>query len=56
MNKKPVVYQGNLDKRIIQKRILCGEIKAADLAGYLETLPDVAENAEEIAVTQEAKK
>lgn len=53
MNKKQTQYEGNPDKRIIQRRILTGDIKEEDLQGYLTNLPDAAENAEEITVVLE---
>ncbi len=56
MSKKPVLYTGNPDKRIIQKRILSGEITEETLKDYLNSLPDASYNAEEITVTLEYKK
>ncbi len=55
MNRKPIPYEGNPDKRIIQLRLLKGEITEADLAGYLAALPDVSHNAEEIVVDLESE-
>jgi hypothetical protein len=56
MSKKPIPYQGNPDKRIITKRLLTGEITEDHLKEYLNSLPDVSANAEEISVTLEEKK
>ena len=56
MNKKPMPYQGSLDKRIIEKRIRTGEILEEDLKGDLDSLPDVSANAEDIAGTLEVSK
>ena len=53
MNKKTIPYEGNPDKRIIQLRLLKGEITEADLTDYLAALPDVSQNAEEIVVDLE---
>lgn len=53
MNKKQTQYEGNPDKRIIQRRILTGDIAEEDLKGYQASLPDVSENAEEITVMLE---
>ena len=38
-----------IDRRIISRKLLAGELSEKDLAGLLKKLPDVAENAEEIA-------
>jgi len=56
MNKKPLLYQGNTDKRILEKKILAGELPEDTLREYLSSLPDVSSNAEEISVTLEEKK
>ena len=53
MNKKPVFYPVNLDKRIIEKRIRTGEITEDDLKEYLNSLTDVASNAEDLTVMLE---
>jgi hypothetical protein len=53
---KSVLYEGNPDKRIIQKRILNGEITEENLKDYLGSLPDLSYNAEEIAVSLEDKR
>jgi len=54
-NKKPSPYAGNPDKRIIQKRILNGEITEDNLKDYFNSLPDVSYNAEEMAITLEER-
>jgi len=38
----------NLDRRIISRKLLLGEISEKDLQPLLKKLPDVADNAEEI--------
>lgn len=55
MSKKTIQYEGNPDKRIIQRRIMIGEIKEEDLKDYLASLPDAAENAEEMTVVLEER-
>ena len=37
-----------IDRRIISRKLLNGEITEKDLSGLLKKLPDVSENAEEI--------
>lgn len=37
-----------IDRRIISRKLLSGELSEKDLSGLLKKLPDVAENAEEI--------
>jgi hypothetical protein len=53
VNKKTIPYEGNPDKRIIQLRLLKGEITEADLTDYLAALPDTSSNAEEIVIDLE---
>ncbi|MDQ5984490.1 MAG: hypothetical protein CSYNP_00185 [Syntrophus sp. SKADARSKE-3] len=55
MNKKQVQYTGNPDKRIIQRRILNGEITEENLKDYFNSLPDVSYNAEEMSISLEKK-
>jgi len=38
----------NIDRRIISRKLLIGELSEKDLTSLLKKLPDVAENAEEI--------
>jgi len=56
MSKRPIFYPENPDRRIIEKRIRTGEIAQADLKDYLQSLPDVSYNAEDITVTLDEKK
>jgi len=37
-----------IDRRIISRKLLIGELSEKDLSGMLKKLPDVADNAEEI--------
>ncbi|HPL63870.1 MAG: hypothetical protein PHG91_00125 [Syntrophales bacterium] len=45
---KGKTYTGETDKRIIEKKIMGGELSEEDLRKYLRDLPDVSEYAEEI--------
>ena len=56
MENKSPCYNGNPDKRLIQKRLLNNEIKEEDLNDYLNSLPDISYNAEEITVSLEGKR
>lgn len=44
------------DKRIIERKIRQGEMNAEELQKYLQDLPDVSLNAEEMSVSMERKK
>lgn len=48
MGKKVDADLFNLDKRIISRKMLVGEILEKDLQSLLKKLPDVSENAEEV--------
>ena len=50
MKKKQVMNKGEMDKRIIDKKLLCGEMSEKDLENYLKDLPDLSDNAEEIII------
>jgi hypothetical protein len=45
----------SLDKRILSRKVSHGEISEKDLQSFLKTLPDVAENAEEVSLTENEK-
>jgi len=47
------VYEGSMDKRILQMKIRAGELKEEDLRENLKNLPDVAANAEPLATVME---
>jgi len=53
MKRKHVQYDGDLDKRIIEKKLIEGKITEENLEEYLARLPDVSDNAEEIIVDME---
>jgi hypothetical protein len=48
MTKKVNAELLKLDKRILSRRLLSGEISEKDLQSLLKKIPDVAENAEEV--------
>ena len=53
MGKKKTGYNGNLDKRIIEKQLSKGTISKEKLEKYLAQLPDVSDNAEEVITNTE---
>ena len=55
MGKKKVEYNGNLDKRIIEKNLLSGKIFEKSLEKYLAGLPDVSDDGEEIITEMETE-
>jgi hypothetical protein len=50
MKKKQAMYKVEMDKRIIEKKLMCGEMCEKDLEDYLDDLPDLADNAENIII------
>jgi hypothetical protein len=50
MKNGPSSFRGDIDKRIIEKKVMGGEISERELESYLTDLPDLAENAEEIVI------
>ncbi|OPY07188.1 MAG: hypothetical protein A4E66_02081 [Syntrophus sp. PtaB.Bin001] len=50
MENKPEGIQGEVDRRIIDKMLIRGEIDPDKMKEYLDSLPDVSENAEEIVM------
>ena len=56
MKKKHNEYNGNTDKRIIEKKLSKRTTSDKDLEGYLAQLPDVSDNAEEIIIDMEETK
>ncbi len=50
MKKKQVMYKGEMDRRIIDKKLLCGEMSEKELETYLKDLPDLSDQAEEIII------
>jgi hypothetical protein len=45
-----------MDRRLLEIKLLRGQMSKKQLSKYLETLPDVSENAEEVAVVMEERK
>lgn len=56
MGKKNVKYDGNPDKRIIEKKLFKGTISEKVLERYLAQLPDLSDNTEEIITDIEETK
>jgi hypothetical protein len=45
----------DLDKRILSRKVLLGEVSEKDLHSLLKKLPDVADNAEEVSLDENEK-
>jgi hypothetical protein len=45
----------SLDKRILSRKVSRGEISEKDLQSFYKTLPDVAENGEEVSLNENEK-
>ncbi len=54
-NKKEM-YEGDLDKRIIEKKLLNGFMSESELESYLKSLPDLSSAVEEIKVDEPGHK
>jgi hypothetical protein len=52
MSKKENEEILELDKRVISRRMLAGELSGKDLQTALEKLPDVGDNVEEISLEE----
>lgn len=55
MTKKVNAELLDLDKRILSRKLLSGEISEKDLQSLLKKIPDVAENAEEVSLEENEK-
>lgn len=55
MGKKVNAELMNLDKRIISRKLLTGEILEKDIQNLLKKLSDVSENAEEVNPDENGK-
>lgn len=55
MSKKVNEELLNLDRRILSRKVSHGEISEKELQSALKTLPDVAENAEEVSLNENEK-
>ena len=56
MSKEQDAIREETDRRLLENKILRGQISEKKLAQYLKTLPDVSENAEEVVVVMEERK
>ena len=56
MSKEQNALREKTDIRLMENRILRGQTTEKQIAAYLETLPDLAENAEEVVVVMEERK
>jgi len=56
MTKEAKVKIEETDIRLIERKLRLGLISEKKLAEYLATMPDMSENAEEIAITMERKR
>ncbi len=45
----------DLDKRIVSRKVLLGEVSEKELQNLLKKLPDVADNAEEVSLDENEK-
>jgi hypothetical protein len=55
MSKKVNEELLDLDKRILSRKVSHGEVSEKELQSALKTLPDVAENAEEVSLNENEK-
>lgn len=55
MSKEQNTMREETDIRLLENRLLRGQTTAKQVAEYLEKLPDLAENAEEVVVVMEKK-
>lgn len=46
----------SIDKRVLTRRLMQGEISEKDLQSLLKKLPDVSENAEEVSLNENENK
>ena len=56
MQKKENTELNEMDKRIISRRVLFGELSEKELKSLFKKLPDLADNAEEIALEENEEK
>ena len=55
MSKKVNEELLNLDRRILSRKVSHGEISEKEFQSVLKTLPDVAENGEEVSLNENEK-
>ncbi len=56
VKKKKDIYNGEMDKRIIEKKMLTGRMSKKELESYLKSLPDLSANVEEVKIEEPRKK
>lgn len=56
MSKEQNAIREETDRRLLENKISRGQVSEKQIAKYLETLPDVSENAEEVIVVMEERK
>jgi hypothetical protein len=56
MSKEQNAIREETDRRLLENKILKGQISEKQIAAYIKTLPDVSENAEEVVVVMEERK
>jgi hypothetical protein len=56
MTKEKKETRPEMDKRLINEKILRRQMSEKELSQYLKTLPDVSDNAEEIVFVLEERK
>jgi hypothetical protein len=55
MSKKVKTELLDLDKRILSRKLLSGDVSEKELQALLKKIPDVAENAEEVRIEENEK-
>ncbi len=56
VKKKKEMYEGEMDKRIIEKKLMMGFLTESELESYLKSLPDLSSSVEEIKVDEPGHK
>ncbi len=56
VKKKKEMYEGEMDKRIIEKKLLSGFLTENELESYLKSLPDLSSLVEEMKVDEPGHK
>jgi len=53
MTKEETLIRGEMDRRVIERKLLGGQLSEKELKKYLSKLPDVSDNAEEVVIEME---
>jgi len=56
VKKKKEMYEGEMDKRIIEKKLMMGFLVESELESYLKSLPDLSSSIEETKVDEPGHK